>query len=491
MNKLSAVLAPAQEMDEVDFSLIAQQIWAKKWLILFISLIMLVIGHFIASMQIPQYESDILLEIQQNNKGGSGLSGRLSSQIIFSGRNDAEATQIALLKSRYVLSPVIGSLGLNISAAPKQSPFMRYLSPSKATVEVGLFDVPQNYVQKKFSLIFEESNHFSLYDDKGALLLNGLVGRTATNKNHTIRLRVDAAYRAKNTSFSLIKKSETTIIESIASRLKIIDMGDGKGSKGNTGVLTLSITDSNPKRAALILNSVANTLREKNIQKNAAEASQMLDFLEQQLPITKKDLSAAETDLNRYRSRNGKIDIKLQAESLLHHLSDIDKQLSEVRINKIDMLQRHTKNHPFIIALDKKAHELTTVRNRLQSELKALPASDQIAVNLIRDVEVKSNLYTVLLNKIQEQKVLNAGIISDVNILSLAKPSYAPLALKSPVIYLASVLIGFFVSIIIIFTRKIFFSHVTDPLWSEKYFNLVNLATIPYSKEQALNIARY
>ena len=54
MNKLSAVLAPAQEMDEVDFSLIAQQIWAKKWLILFISLIMLVIGHFIASMQIPQ-----------------------------------------------------------------------------------------------------------------------------------------------------------------------------------------------------------------------------------------------------------------------------------------------------------------------------------------------------------------------------------------------------------------------------------------------------
>ena len=211
----------------------------------------------------------------------------------------------------------------------------------------------------------------------------------------------------------------------------------------------------------------------------------------QQLPLAKYSLDKAETDLNHYRATSGKIDIKLQAQSLLTQLEDLDKQLGTLQVNKIDMSQRYTTSHPFLIALIHQTKDLKIKRQQLENLLKGLPASDQIAVNLMRDVDVKNSLYLILLNKIQELEFIKAGTISNVRTLSYAKLPDQPLPGRGKLIYSGSIILGLVFSFLIVFIRKLLSTQVGDPHWGERHFNLVNLAIIPYCKEQTINTKKY
>ena len=64
--------------------------------------------------------------------------------------------------------------------------------------------------------------------------------------------------------------------------------------------------------------------------------------------------------------------------------------------------------------------------------MKKLPAEDQVALSLARDVRVKGELYLLLSKKMQELQVVAAGTVSDIRILSLAKLPDEPLPRKIP-----------------------------------------------------------
>ena len=487
MSNMSPGQQVSQQDGEINLSQVLHRLWVNKWLILIIMLSTLSLGIFYANRQVPLYQSELLLQINTDHPGvGIGLASRGPQQINFGfGQNKPIATQIALIKSRVILSPVVKSLALDILAVPKQSQAMKFLLPSHAKIKVTQFIVPRQDIGKPFTLVFYKTNRFNLYNSTKHLLLRGQVGHLAMNQDKTIHLKIDSVINlSANTTFSIMKIPESNIIGALKHQLNITDLGDNKVS---TGILELTLSNPNPETAVLILNAIAKMVKEQDVQKNAEEALKMLEFLYIQLPITKKDLERSETKLNKYRSKSGKIDIKLQAEYLLKELTEVDKNLSELRINKIDMLQRYTTAHPYILALNTKLRESRADRTKLEKQLQKLPASDQIAVNLMRDVEVKNTLYMLLLNKIQELQVVKAGIVSDVRILALAKLPNDSLPQNRKLIYIAALIIGFILGLITIFARNLFYPRVDDPHWSERHFDLINLAIIPYSKEQFQN----
>ena len=432
---------------EIDLSMVFRQLWENKVLIFSIMLIALVLG-------------------------------------IFFGQANPEATQIALIKSRFILAPVVKNLGLDIRAVPKQSLIKRLLFPSHAKIEVSKFVVPQHAINEQFTLVVERDNHFSLNNPAQDTILHGEVGKLATSKDGAIQLLINSIDASANTTFVLKKMSDFKIINLLKRQLKITDLGE---NRQNTGVLALTLVGPIPKLAADTLNAIGKTIQAKDKKKNEIEASQTLRFLQQQLPLAKEQLAGAESELNQYRSKSGKIDIKLQSEYLLTQLTEIDKQLGELRIDSIDKAQRYTEQHPLLISMNNKMRELNAERGRLEIQLKKLPASDQIAMNLLRDVKVKESLYKDLLKRIQGLKLVKAGVVSDVRILALAKLPRFSLPMKRSLIYVASLLLGFMVSLMIIFSRKLLFPLVDDPHWSERHFDLINLAIIPYSKEQFTN----
>lgn len=476
--------------DEIDLAALLHQLWGHKWLLLLTTVIGLTLGAFYAKRQPVQYQTTALLQVDAKS-GGGGAAGGVAQQLMGgAGGGDSAATQIALIQSPFVLEPVIESLGLNISILQKPTLLMERLFPwmHKKELKISKFDVPKSAINHKFKLEVDKPGHVSLYGEDGDVILSGAMGKVLTSKDLQFRLQTKrASSLPEGTQFTLSKHSNTSSIKSLSKALTVEEM-TGKGRIGQgTGVLALSLKGPKKEEVLRVLNSIAETARIKDGQKKSEEASQTLEFLHHQLPVTKQLLETSEHALNQYRAMSGKIDIKLQTQFLLDQLSGLDKQLGELRIKAIEMKQQYTKTHPAWLAHEAQVEALKFERTQLEKTLRKLPASDQVAVNLMRDVEVKQSLYLLLLNKIQELEVVKAGTISGVRVLSHAALPDGALPSKAKAIVLGSMMLGFMLGVMIIFVRKLLSPRVDDPHWSERQFNLPNVAIVPYCKEQAEN----
>jgi len=475
----------SHQHEEIDLTVVFHQIWLNKWIILAILTFFLVLGVFYTSKQVPQYRVNALLQID-SKQPGVGPSGSIASQLFVGGvSSDAAPTQIALIRSRFILEPVIRSLGLDIYVQPQLTWWQRIFSSSTINhqLTVASLHVPHSLINKRLTLIVDKLNHVQLYDEAKQMLLQGPTAVQLSSSNGRIQLKIKSIKAPVGSWFTLVKQSDVKVIKSVSDALNIEE--SGAKIHQNTGILDISLSGDKPQSIVNTLNAIVNMTKLKDADKKAQEAAQTLAFLYKQLPVTKNLLENAERDLNRYRAKSGKIDIKLQTQFLLSRMADLARQQAELQIKKIEMLQQYTDIHPLIIALNAQIKALQTQQNKMQLELRKLPASDQVALNLMRDVKVKQALYMVLLKKIQELQVVKAGTISGVRILSYAQLPDAPLPAKRVVVWVSSLLCGFMFSFVVIFGRKLFSPRVEDPHWSERHFNIPNLATVPYSKEQA------
>jgi tyrosine-protein kinase Etk/Wzc len=491
MDTMPKMDSAVRENYEPDLALLFRELFRHKWIILLITLIGLSLGVFYASRKVPQYQSDVLLQVDtsQSGMGRSGLPSELNVGLGGSSGNSI-ATQIALIQSRYVLDPLVQSLGLDITASLKKSSLMERMSfgsSTKKTITVKSFDIPNSQINLPFEVLIDKPKHVILFNKLDQMILQGKVGSVLINKSKGTRLFIQKVDAPVGTRFVLLKQPSSAVAASLGKQLKIEEVGGSRGFSSGTGILNISLSGSEPRQLVTILNAIAREAKANNAKQKAQEASQILNFLYQQLPVTKGELERAESMLNQYRSKSGKIDVKQQIQFFLAQLGALENRINELNINAIDMLQRYTKEHPSYIALESQIKSLKAQRSKLEQSLKKMPAADQVAVNLMRDVSVKRNLYLILLNKIQELQVVKAGTVSAIRVLSKAEMPNAPLPMKRAITYLGSLILSFILSVMFILGRKLFMSRVDDPRWSERHFNLPNLAIVPYSKLQTGN----
>ena len=151
--------------DDIDIAALISHLMANKWLIVAVILITLSCGYFYAHRQIPQYQADVLLQVD-TSKAGS-MHGGLADQLSFGGAvsGNPVATQIALIQSRFVLEPVIQELGLDIRIIPKRS-FWQKIWNKKANqmLKVQTFDVPHNHLNTSYQLYLDSPLHVKLYN---------------------------------------------------------------------------------------------------------------------------------------------------------------------------------------------------------------------------------------------------------------------------------------------------------------------------------------
>lgn len=476
--------------EEIDLVQLLNQLIANKWLILLVTLIALGVGYIVAHQKVKQYQADVMLQVDVI-RPGFGQGGGAAAFALGAGLSNASAeTQIVLIKSRVILDPVIESLGLDINVKPMplsfwKRPFQKQIK--KNGIRVQSFELPKNKLNKRYQLVVDKPGHISLYDWKKNLILQGVQGKLLTSSDKTIHLMIKSIKAQVGQRFILTKLAKAKVAQSLNSHL-IVKEAEGNSSRfmAGTGILYLTLTGDDPLQVVQTLNAIANTAKNKDIKKKSQEASQTLTFLKQQLPITKGELEKAEFSLNQYRAKSGKIDDKLQTQALVQQFSELDKELSKLRVEKINMQQEYTSKHPKLIAMNTQLRSLEAQRSKLEQSFKILPASDQIAVNLLMDVKVKKTLYLMLLHRIQELHVVKAGMLSGIRILAMAKLPDRALPTERIATYISSVFCGLLISIMIIFSLRLFSRKINDPHWGEQKFNLPNLAIIPFCKEQKM-----
>ena len=94
-----------------------------------------------------------------------------------------------------------------------------------------------------------------------------------------------------------------------------------------SGVITLSVTDHDPNRAASIARAYVDQLDGLMAQLNTSSAHRERVFLEERLTSIKVDLEAAEKDFSQFASKNGAIDITAQGRAMLESAAGLQGQM--------------------------------------------------------------------------------------------------------------------------------------------------------------------
>ncbi|HEX4044318.1 MAG TPA: Wzz/FepE/Etk N-terminal domain-containing protein [Gammaproteobacteria bacterium] len=234
---------------------------------------------------------------------------------------------------------------------------------------------------------------------------------------------------------------ESDIINQLRANLTVTDLS-GSENNNKVAILRISLRGTDPEMVTKTLNEIATITQQQNIKLKALEAEKTLKFLKQQLPTIQKNLEEAETKSNQLRSMSGRIDTKFQTQNLLSHIADINKQIESIHLKKMNMLHSYTFHHPYIIALSQEVSELEKNRSLLLQQLKQLPSSDQEALDLVREVNIKSNMYISILNQIRQLEIFKSGIMSDIQILTAVTKPYVFHPLKLSLISFFSLFVG-------------------------------------------------
>lgn len=455
-------------------------LWENKFLLIIVTCLVCALSSVYLFFRIPKYEANTLVQVTDNNREENF---RLSQFHLNSGGPNETASQIALIQSRVILEPIINQLGLSIDIEPRHLPMIGHFltKSSKDKIHISHLYLKAEYLSKHLKLKILDKTHYLLTDSNGRTLLQGET-KKLIHSNSGNAIQIDKLDANPGAEFYIIKYPMLDILKKLISKLNVIELGDSNNNQ--TGILQISLIDTNPARLIQILNTIAKAVELKNTERKSQETKKTLQFLNEQLPIIKSSLEKAEVALNYYRATSGKIDLKIQAEQLMEQLASTEKQIIEANLYKSSLLQIYTKKYPLIIDIDNKVYQLKKLKQGLIQQIKALPASDQVAMNLMRDVKVKNDLYLVLLNKIQELRILNSGTLSDIKILAEATIPETSVPEQNGLVFTASLILGLMLGSISILIRNVFSRKVNDPQWVEKKLGIPNLAIVPYSKQQ-------
>jgi capsule polysaccharide export protein KpsE/RkpR len=137
-----------------------------------------------------------------------------------------------------------------------------------------------------------------------------------------------------------------------------------------SGIITLTVTDRDPKRAAAIANAYVEELNNLMAELTTSSAHRERVFLEERLATVKHDLETAEKDLGEFSSKNSTVDIASQAKAMVEATATLQGQLIASQSELDGLRQIYTDRFPRI-------RELQARINDLQRELQTAEAGTE------------------------------------------------------------------------------------------------------------------
>lgn len=471
-----------EQDDEIDLIAVAKILWAKKWIVLAFTFVGLLVGFFLMRWMRDVYSSDALLQLDVSS---SKTSAMVDIGSIFEQESPAEA-EIRLIKSRHVLMEVVTKENLNYSSSPIG--FWNRLARKEGRMELSLFSVPDAVKQESYEWIAEtiSPNEFRLYSPLGGTLVEGSVGNTyrVPFAGDSLAICVSMMLAEPGQKFKLAELNVLEVAEGLKKSLNVAE--DGK----KTNILTLSLENRYSDKAASILNAVIETYVRQNVEMRSAEAEKTLEFLEEQLPSIKAKLDSAEGALTNYRHEVGTVDLTAEAKVTLDRQVHLKAQLLAVEQQIQENARLYTEDHPTMQAILQQQSRLKREIAKEEALVKDLPTTQQEVIKLQQEVKINNELYTSILNNIQQLRVVRAGEIGNVRIVDKACIRAKPIKPRRKIILLGGMLGGFLLGCGLIFLQRMMYGNgVTSASEIERETNVSVFSKI--AKTRMDNIPSY
>ncbi|WP_180172294.1 polysaccharide biosynthesis tyrosine autokinase [Acinetobacter sp. YH12023] len=480
------------DLKELFFSLIAQ------WKLIALCVILSLVCALLYLRATPDtYSVNALVQVEESKGTSAALLGDLSGMI--DQKQPAQA-EIEILKSRLVLGNVIQSLHLDLKISGTENSFTdRLFSPheyvteyknksvvfkdNEKSFEIRQFDIPTQYRDKNLGLQFQE-NKLSLIDlDTDQKILTAPLNQKSSLRTAEGLWEISVYSKDQFKDDYLIQKqSLPAAVDSILANYSVAEKGK------MTGVLGLNYQGQDKEHITQVLNAILTAYSHQNIERRSAESAQTLKFLDEQLPELKQQLDVAEREFNKFRQEFNTVDVTKESELYLTQSVTLETQKAELEQKVAEASAKYTSEHPVMQQMNAQLGAINSKIGELNTTLKKLPDLQRRYLQLYREVEVKQQLYTALLNSYQQLRIAKAGEIGNVRIVDTAVEPIQPIAPKKLQILILSIFLGGFLGTLLALLRNMLRSGIKDSSEIENTLDLPVYATVPRSPVQESRI---
>ena len=335
--------------------------------------------------------------------------------------------------------------------------------------------------------------------------------------------------------------------------------------KGKTNVFEISVKSASAYTAALITNTIIDKFRESRIDQQKQTIRYSFKFVDHQLEEMQGKLRQAEDNLSQFKASGQITTIDQSSQEVIKFLTQLEtekvntdlqladyqnkvsemknemsqtgyidqnylspqgnsnnnsspfssllKQLSDLELQRLELLQKRTENHPDVIALDqqikmakdklssynqntltayqiiinslqKKLLKISNMMSKYDVKLEMLPAKESRLARLMRQKNVYEKISTMLLDKREEMRMAELSKLQDITVVDPAHEPLSPVAPRKTFNILVAFIIGSFLGIIGVFLLELKDSKLINLDELEEEFNLPIFSIIPaYSKE--------
>jgi len=480
------------DLKELFFSLIAQ------WKMITLCVLLSIVCALLYLRTTPNiYQVDALIQVESNKGASAALLGDLSNMI--EQKSPAQA-EIEILKSRLVLGSVIDHLNLNIRVSGTEDSFWNRLiakheydseyssqsvlfKDNQKSFDIRQFDIPQYFQDKNLILKFAQGK-YSLTDAATEQVVFSAPLNQVSQLQSEFGLWKVAIFSQDSfdSTYNIEKQSLPAAMKSLTSNYSVAEKGK------LTGVLGLNYQGSDKQHITQVLNAILAAYSQQNIERRSAETAQTLKFLEDQLPELKQQLDVAEREFNRFRQQFNTVDVTKESELYLTQSITLETQKAQLEQQVAEAAAKYTNEHPVMQQMNAQLGAINKRIAELDGTLKRLPELQRQYLQLFREVEVKQQLYTGLLNSYQQLRIAKAGEIGNVRIVDTAVEPIEPIKPKKLQILILSVFLGGFLGTLLALLRNMLRSGIKDSNQIENELDLPVYATVPHSPVQESRI---
>jgi succinoglycan biosynthesis transport protein ExoP len=231
-----------------------------------------------------------------------------------------------------------------------------------------------------------------------------------------------------------------------------------------TNIIAITATSSDAGEAATLVDKVATVYKDTHFENKTKEASQLEEFVKNQLNIYQTDLQNSQNKLLEFRQENPLIverDITsaspIQTDA---RITSLQEEIVNTEMLLITLKSKYTDEHPEVKAvrrkLDESKKDLDEAISQLTEQHKDLSAKEIKLIQLKRNVKIAEDIYMLFRTKHEEARILVAEEAEDIEIIEPALVPARPIKPNVNFNIIIGIFSGLLVGLILAFVTESF-----------------------------------
>ena len=503
-----------KETHFLDYLNVVQRRWKIALLVFLLVFCAVAIKTF---LEVPVYESSAVLRVS--------LKPATSQEVLEKNKDSSFSiySEIYILQSNLVAERAAKLLQLEWAFASEQA---------TDDIRIRRLVVPVDIAA--LSLQVDNNKQFRLLEPSGHALVSGQSGIPFAEGDISGLVELHKVTPGVNYPLTRLSLDEATAI--VSQGVSAFPAGD------EVSMIRLSVARTDPRQARDVANAIARAYQEQARDAQLKEADTILTLIDNQLVSLGRQLNISEQNLQKFRIQTGlqrlspegssmvdaavalekqRTDLLLQQQRIKEFLAnpsysayessvvevlpgvpELMSRLLELRTIRNELLRTYTSSHPDVVDVNDKIKllrqevmaaarlgihnldlEIAVVDQELAESAKRLenvPEEELELARLSRSSQVNAELYSYLLQRQQEERIAQASITSNVEIINQAQLPLSPIKPNKKKNLGMGLLLGFLLGVGLTFLLDYLDQTIKDEDDVQENLNLAVIGSIPH-----------